>query len=110
MRLLGSSADTIDSDKNSELFPKLESVDLVLVHCNLVNNSYQQASKVLFTFLPDKKCGQLITVSPNSLIILKTINTEFSFIEIWFTDQDNRLLEIEDSVNISLIIGIGNFL
>ena len=90
MRLLGSSADTIDSDKNSELVPKLESVDLVLVHCNLVNNSYQQASEVLFTFVPNKKYGQLINVSPETLIILKTVNTEFSFIEIWFTDQDNR--------------------
>ena len=110
MRLLGSMSNSIDKDKNSGLVPKLESVDLVLVHCTLVNNSYQQASKVLFTFVPNKKYGQLITVSPNSLIMLKTINTEFSFIEIWFTDQDNRPLEIEDSVNISLIIGIGNFL
>ena len=59
MRLLESSADTIDGDKNSELVPKLESVDLVLVHCNLVNNSYQQASKVLFTFVRNKKYGQL---------------------------------------------------
>ena len=97
MRLLGSSVDTTDQDKNSELVPKLESVDLVLVHCNLVNNSYQQASKVLFTFVPNKKYCQLITVSPNSLIILKTVNAEFSFIEIWFMDQDNRPLEIEDS-------------
>ena len=55
MRLLGRSADTTDSHKNSKLIPKLESVDLVLVHCNLVNNSYQQASKVLFTFVPNKK-------------------------------------------------------
>ena len=110
MRLLGSSSDTIDGDKNSELVPKLESVDLVLVHCNLVNNSYQQASKVLFTFVPNKKYGQLITVSTETLIMLKTVNTEFSFIEIWFTDQDNRPLEIEDSANISLIIGIGNFM
>ena len=110
MRLLGSSTGTIDGDKNSELVPKLESVDLVLVHCNLVNNSYQQASKVLFTFVPNKKYGQLITVSPEMLIMLKTVNTEFSFIEIWFTDQDNRPLEIEDSVNISLIVGISNFM
>ena len=109
MRLLGNTADAIDGDKNSELVPKLKSVDLVLVHCNLVNNSYQQASKVLFTFVTNKKYGQLITASPHSLIILKTVNTEFSFIEIWFTDQDNRPLEIEDNVNISLIIGIGNF-
>ena len=110
MRLLGSSTDTIDGDKNSKLVPKLESVDLVLVHCNLLNNSYQQPSKVLFTFVPNKKYGQLITVSPNSLIMLKTINTELSFTEIWFTDQDNRPLEIEDNVNISSIIGIGNFM
>ena len=110
MRLLGSSTDTIDGDKNSELVPKLESIDLVLVHCNLVNNSYQQGSKVLFTFVPNKKYAQLITVSPETLIMLKTVITEFSFIEIWFTDQDNRPLEIEDSVNISLIIGIGNFM
>ena len=110
MRLLGSSADTIDGDKNCELVQKLEGVDLVLVHCNLVNNSYQQASKVLFTFVPNKKYGQLITVSPESLIMLKTVSAEFSFIEIWFTDHDNRPFEIEDSVNISLIIGIGNFM
>ena len=110
MKLLGSSTDTIDGDKNSELVPKLESVDLVSVHCNLVNNSYQQASKVLFTFVPNKKYGQLITLSLETLIMLKTVNTEFSFIEIWFTAQDNKPLEIEDSVNISLIIGIGNFI
>ena len=109
MKLLGSSTDTIDGEKNSELVPKLESVDLVLVHCNLVNNSYQQASKVLFKFVPNKKYGQLITISPETLIMLKTVNTEFSFIDIWFTDQDDRPLEIEDSVNISLIVGISNF-
>ena len=110
MRLLRSSTDTIDGDKNSDLVPKLESVDLVLVHCNVVNNSYQQASKVLFTFVPNKNYGQLITISPETLIMLKTANTEFSFIEIWFPDQDNRPLEIEDSVNISLIVGINNFM
>ena len=89
MKLLESSTDTLDGDKNSELVPKLESVDLVLVHCNLVNNSYQQASKVLLTFVPNKKYGQLITVSSETLIMLKIVNSEFSFIEIWFTDQDN---------------------
>ena len=110
MKLLGSSVDIIDGDKNSDLVPKLESADLLLVHFNLVNNSYQQASKVLFTSVPNKKYGQLITVTPETLIMLKTVNTEFSFIEIWFTDQDNRPLEIEDSVNVSLISGIGNFM
>ena len=55
MRLLGSTTNIIDSDKNSELVPKLENVDFVLVHCNLVDNDYQQDYKVLYTFVPDKK-------------------------------------------------------
>ena len=110
MKLLGSTKKVGDADKNGETVPKLENVDLVLVHCNAVNNTYQQASKVLYTFAPNKSFGQLITVEPNSLIMLKTVNAVFSFIEIWFTDQDNRPLEIEDNVNISLIVGYGKFI
>ena len=104
MKLLGSTKDIIDADKNSENVPRLENVEVVLVHCNLVNNSYQQASRVLFTFVPTKQYGQLISISPHSLVFLKTMNTEFSEIEVWFTDQNNNALEIEDNVNISLII------
>ena len=92
MKLLGSTKDTIDADKNSEHVPRLENVEVVLVHCNLVNNSYQQASRVLFTFVPNKQYGQLISISPNSLIFLKTKNIEFSEIEVWFTDQNNNAL------------------
>ena len=83
--------------------PKLGSVEVVLMHCNLVNKSYQQACKILFTFVPNKQVGQLITISPYSLTMLKTTNTEFQSIKLWFTDQDNRPLEIEDSINITLI-------
>ena len=104
IKLLGSTKDTIDADKSSEKVPRLENVEVVLVHCNVVNNSYQQASRVLFTFVPNKQYGQLISISPHSLVFLKTINTEFSEIDIWFTDQNNNDLEIEDNVNISLII------
>ena len=68
MKLLGSTRDTTDADKNSENVPRLENVEVVLVHCNLVNNSYQQASRVLFTFVPNKQYGQLISISPYSLI------------------------------------------
>ena len=99
MKLLGSTKDTTDADKNSENVPRLENVEVVLVRCN-----YQQASRVLFTFVPNKQYGQLISISPNSLFFLLTMNTEFSEIEIWFTDQNNNALEIEDNVNISLII------
>ena len=104
MKLLGSPKDTIDADKNSENVPRLENVEVVLVHCTLVNNSYEQASRVLFAFVTNKQYGQLISISPNSLIFLKTVNTEFSEIEIWFTDQNNNYLEIEDNANIFLII------
>ena len=104
MRLLGSTKDTTEADKNSENVLRLENVEVLLVHCNLVNNSYQQASRVLFTFVPNKQYGQLLSISPNSLIFLKTMNTKFSEKEIWFTDQNNNSLEIEDNVNISLII------
>ena len=76
MRLLGSATDTIGDDKNSELVPKLESVNLVLVHCNLVNNSYQQVPKVLFTFVPNKRYGQLITVPRETLIMLNETFTQ----------------------------------
>ena len=105
MKVLGSTSDTADSDKDSKKnVPRLENVEVVLVHCNLVNNNYQQASRVLFTFVPNKQYGQLISISPHTLIFLKTMNTEFSEIEIWFTDQNNNALEIEDNVNITLII------
>ena len=106
MRLLGSSKNIIDQDKDGELVPKLEVAEVVLVHCNLVNNNYQQVSKVLFTFVPNKMLGKLITITPNTPNMLKTTNAEFSFIEIWLTDHNNRPLEIEDNVNITLIIGI----
>ena len=55
MKLLGSTGDTTDADKNNENVPRLENVEVVLVHYNLVNNSYQQHSRVLFTFVPNKQ-------------------------------------------------------
>ena len=58
MKLLGSTLNIIDADKNSENVPRLENVEVVLVHCNLVNNSYQQHSRVLLTFVPNKQYGQ----------------------------------------------------
>ena len=105
MRLLGSTKKDVDADKNSENVPKLESVEVVLVHCNLVKNDYQHTSKVLFSFVPNKQFGQLINISPNTLTMMNTVNTEFSFVEVWFTDQASKALEIEDNVNLTLIIG-----
>ena len=98
MQLLRSSKKDIDQNKDSEDEPKLESVKVILVHCNLVNNNYQQASKVLFTFVLNKQFEQLITITTHSPTVLKTTNAEFSFLEVWFTDQNNRSLQIEDNV------------
>ena len=102
MELIESSKKDINQNKDGEIEQKLETV---LVHRNLVNNNFQQASEVLFTFVPNKQFGQLNTIKPHSPAMLKTTNAEFSFNEIKFTDQNNRPLEIEDNVNITLIIG-----
>ena len=75
------------------------------MHCNLVNKNYQKTSKVLFTSPPNKQFAQLITISPDLFTMPKTTNAEFQSIQVWFTDQNNRPLEIEDSVNITIIIG-----
>ena len=105
IKLLGSTKKVVDQDKNWENVPKLESVEDVLVHCNLVKNDYQHSSKVLSRFVPNKKFGQLISVSPPSLTMINTVNTEFSYVEVWFTDQISKTLEIEGSVNLTQIIG-----
>ena len=104
MKLLRSTKKGVDQDKHEEDVPKLESVEVVLVHFNLINNNYQQASKVLFTFVPNKQFGQLISISSHSLTMLNTTNTEFLSIEEWFTDQNSKPFEIEDNANMTLII------
>ena len=105
MKLLGHTKKDVHSDKNSENVPKLESVEVVLVHCNLVKNDYKHTSKVFFCFVPNKQFGQLINISPHSLTMMNTVNTEFSFVEVWFTNQISKALETEDNVNLILIIG-----
>ena len=106
MKLLGSTKKDVDQDKDGEDVPKLESVEVISVHCNLVNHNYQQTSKVSFTFVPNKQFGQLINIAPHSLAMLDTANTEFSFTEEWFTDQNSASLEIEDNVNLTVITGL----
>ena len=103
--LIGSTEKIIGKVKNGENVPQLEIIDVILMHCRVVNKSYQQASKVLFTLEPDKQFGQLITTKTHSLTMWKTTNAEFQSIEVWFTDQNDRPLEIEYNVNTTLIIG-----
>ena len=105
MKLLGSTKKVVDKDKNGENVPKLEVVEVVLVHCNLVKNDYQHTSKVLFTFVPNKTFSQLINISPHAFTMMNTVNTEFTYVHVWFTDQSSKAIEIEDNVNLKLIIG-----
>ena len=102
MKLLGSTESKITKDKNGENVPHLEIVELVLVHCNLVNNDYQQDSRILFTFVPNKTFGSLLEISPK--FFLKIFNSEFQEVKIWFTDQTSKPLELEDKINITLTI------
>ena len=104
MKLLGSTKNKITKDKNGENVPHLEITEVVLVHCNIVNNDYQQDSRVLYTFAPNKSFGSLLEISPANHIFLKTFNSEYNEIIVWFTDQNSQPLEIEDRINLTMVI------
>ena len=104
MKLLGSTKNKITIDKNGENVPHLEIKEVVLVYCYIVNNDYQQDSRVLCIFVSNKPLGSLLEISPANHIFLKTFNSEFQTIEAWFTDQNTKPLEIEDRINLTLVI------
>ena len=58
----------------------------------------------MYTFVPNKSFGQLLDISSKNVIFLKAFDSEFSYIEVWFTDQNSKLLQIEDKININLVI------
>ena len=80
----------------------LEITEVVLIHYNIVNNDYQQGSRALYSFVPNKSFGQLLDI----FAYLKTVNSEFSYIEVWFTDQISKPLEIEDKISITFVIAL----
>ena len=96
IKLLGSAKKDVDKDIDGEIVPKLESVEVFLMHRNLVKNDYQHTSKVLFSFVPQNQFGELINISPQSLTMMNLVNTEFPYVEVWFTDQATKALQIED--------------
>ena len=104
MELLGSTKDKITKDKNGENVPHLEITEVVLVDCNIVNNDYQQDSRVLYTFVPNKLFGSLLEIFPTNHIFLKTFKSELNDLEVWFTDQNSQPLEIEDRIKLTLVI------
>ena len=103
MKLLGSTENKITKDKNGENVPHLEITEVVLVHCNIVNNDYQQDSRILYTFFSNKPFGILLEISPKNQIFLKIFNSEFQDIGIWFTDQNSQPLEMKDRINLTLV-------
>ena len=104
MKLLGSTKNKTTKDKNGENVPHLEITEVVLVHCNIVNNDYQQDSRVLYTFVQNKSFGSLLDISSSNHIFLKKFNSEYDEIIVWFTDQNSKHLEIEDRINLTKVI------
>ena len=104
MKSLGSTENKIAKDKNSENVPHLEITEVVLVHCNMGNDDYQQDSRVLYTFVPNKSFGSLLDISRSNHIFLKTFNSEYNEIIVWFTDQNSKPLEIQDRINLTMVI------
>ena len=104
MKLFGRTKYKITKDQNGENVTHLEITEVVLVDCNIVNNDYQQHSRVLYTFVPNKPFGSLLEISPTNDIFLKTFNSEYDEIIVWFTNQNSKALEVEDRINLTLVI------
>ena len=104
MELLGSTENKITKDKHGENVPRLEIKELVLVHCNIVNNDYQQHSRVLYTFVPNRPFCSLLEISPTNHIFSKTFNSKYDKIIVWFTDQNSEALEIEERIYLTMVI------
>ena len=102
MKLLGSTKNKITERVKN--VPHLEITEVILVHCNNIDNDQQEDSRVFYTFAPNKKFDQLLEISPTNFIFLKTFDSEFSYIEVWFTYPNSKLLEIEDRINLTLAI------
>ena len=104
MKLPGSTENKMSKDKNGQNGPHLETTEVVLVHCDIVNNDYQKDSRVLYTFVPNKPFGSLLEISLTNHIFVKTFDSEYDETKVWFTDQNSQPLEIEDRINLTMVI------
>ena len=103
MKLLGSTKSKTTEGKNGENVPHLEITEVVLVHCDTVNNDYQQDSRVSYKFVCNKSSGSLLEISPTNHLFLETFNSKYNEIEALLTDQNNKPLEIEDRINLTMV-------
>ena len=106
MKLTGSTKSKITENENDENVPNLEITEIVLIHCNIIDNNYQRNSRVLCTFVPNKLFSQLLDISFEIFIFLKTFDSDLLYIEAWFTNQNFNPLEMEDKRNITLVIRV----
>ena len=104
MKLLASIKTKMTKDENGKNTPHLDIIEVVLVHCNIVYNDYQEDLRVLYSFVSNKSFGQLLDILPENFIFLKTFDSEFSYMEEWFTDQNSKPLRIGDKINLSSVI------
>ena len=100
LKLLRSTKRQITKNENDENVPYLEIIEVVLIHCNVVNNSYQQNSRALYISVPNKSFGQLLDISLKNFIFLKTFDSEISNMDVWFTDQN----WFTDKINNTLVV------
>ena len=106
-KLVGSTEQTITTDKNSENVAHLVITEVILVHCSIVNNRYMCDLRVLPTFVLNKSFGQLLIISPKNHIYWDIFCSKFLYNEVWFTDQSSVPLEKEDRINLTLLINNG---
>ena len=104
MQLLGSTENKVTKDKSGENASHLEITEVVLVHSNIVNNEYQQDSRVLYIFVPKKPFDSLLEISPTNHIFSKIFNSEYDEIKVWFMDQISQPLEVEDRISLTMVI------
>ena len=104
LKLLGTIKNKMTKEKMVKMYPHLEITEVILVHGNIVNNDNQQDSRVFYTFVQKKPFGSLLEVSPTNHIFLKTFNSEYDKIKVWFTDQNSQPLEMKDRINLTMVI------
>ena len=84
--------------------PHFEVTEVALAHGNIVNNDFQQDSRVFYTFVPNKLFRSLLENSPTNHIFLKTFNSEYPNIKVWFTYENSQSLEIKNRINLTMVI------
>ena len=104
MKLLGRTKNKVPKYKSGEYVLHLGINEVLLVHCNIVNNDYQLDSRELYRFVSNRSFDQLLDISPKIFILLKAFHLEISFMGVWFTDQCPKPAEIEENIDITLVI------